>query len=407
MEFRFPDVGEGIHEGELVKWLVKEGGRVQEHEPLVQVETDKAIVELPSPATGVVLKIHKQQGVVVKVGEVLATIGESGELVSESKLVVPHLPVVPRAEVRESVGNSVVSNDVPVGVRALPSVRALAKELGVDLSSVKGSGAGGMITEKDVRVGVGEKGEKNEGRSPKLLFEKFGKVLRIPLRGLRRSIAKNMLTAVQHVAQVTHADVADVTELWELRQKYKKQAEDQGFGLTFLPFVMKAVTIALKAHPFLNASLDEEKNEIVVKQYYNVGVAVDTTDGLVVPVVNDAGHLSVFGLAKRLQMLSEKARDRSLSLEEMQGGSFTITNIGSIGGMFFTPIINYPECAILGMGRIHEEPAVWEGKIVVRKRLPLCLTFDHRILDGARVARFMNDVIAHLENPSKMLMDAD
>lgn len=405
VDFKFPDVGEGIHEGELVRWLVKEGSRVREHEPLVQVETDKAVVELPSPASGVVLKLHKQPGAVVKVGEVLATIGESGERVVE-KFSVPVMPDVPKASVADS---AVVEKHVFEGgvVLALPAVRVLAKELGVDISGVKGSGAGGMITEKDLRAVVGEKVERKEGVSAKLSFEKFGKVLRIPLRGLRRVIAKNMLSAVQHVAPVTHADFADVTELWVLRQKFKKQAEDQGFGLTFLPFVIKAVTVALKAHPFLNASLDDEKNEIVVKQYFNIGCAVDTTDGLVVPVLKNADHLSIFSIAKQLQTLADKARERSLSLEEMQGGSFTITNIGSIGGTFFTPIINYPECAILGTGRIREEPAVLEGNIVVRKRMPLCLTFDHRIIDGARAARFVNDVIAHLENPSKMLMDAD
>ncbi len=391
VEFRFPDVGEGIHEGELLKWLVKKGERVQEHQAIVQIETDKAIVELPSPATGTVLELSQKEGTLVKVGELLAVIGETGEVVEK-----PALPKMPQKEALP------VEKKEITGVKALPQVRALAKQHGIDLSAVKGTGPEGRITEEDVKATKAEK-----PRGAMLAFEQHGKVLRIPLRGMRRSIAKNMLAAVQHVPHVTHADNADVTKLWEIRNEYKKKAEDQGFSLTFLPFVIKAVTIALKKHPFLNASIDEEKEEIVLKHYYNIGFAVDTTDGLLVPVLRNADHMSIFDIAKNLQTLSEKARNRELTLEDMRGGSFTITNIGSIGGTFFTPIVNYPECAILGTGRIKDTPVVQDGVVVVAKILPLSLSFDHRILDGAKAARFMNDVIDHLEHPEKMMMDAD
>ena len=386
-EFRFPDVGEGIHEGELLKWLVKEGDRVQEHQAIVKIETDKAIVELPAPSTGTVLKLHQKEGALVKVGELLAVIGEKGE--SEN----PVLPEMPKKEV-------VPEKKESDGIKALPKVRALAKQSGVDLSKIKGTGYGGRITEEDVNTVQATK-----PKGPTLAFEQYGKVLRIPLRGMRRSIAKNMLTAIQHVPHVTHTDNADVTKLWEIRQEYKKKAEDQGFSLTFLPFVIKAVTIALKKHPFLNASLDEE--EIVLKHYYNIGFAVDTPDGLLVPVLKNADHMSIFDIAKNIQTLAEKARARETTLDEMQGGTFTITNIGSIGGVFFTPIVNYPECAILGTGRIKETPVVQDGVVVVAKVLPLSLSFGHRILDGAKVAGFMNDVIDHLEHPEKIMLDAD
>ncbi len=398
-EFHFSDVGEGIHEGEVVKWLVKEGDRVQEHQPLVQVETDKAIVELPSPVTGTVLQLHKQVGTVVKVGELLATIGDAREVRKEEQV----LPRIPQRPEEERVEQKPLG-EVPT-TKALFAVRALAKQLKVDLRGVRGTGQEGSITEADVRAAAQNAVPQKQG--PTLAFEEFGKILRIPLRGMRKAIAKNMSVSAQKIPHVTHADQADVTALWDLRQQYKEKAEVQGFGLTFLPFVIKAVTIALKAHPFLNASLDEEKNEIVVKQYYNVGFAVDTSDGLLVPVLKNADHLSIFHSAKQIAVLAEKARSRELALDDMRGGGFTITNIGSIGGMFFTPIINYPECAILGMGKIREQPVVQDGKIVVRKILPLSLSFDHRIVDGAKAARFLNDVMKHLENPNEMLMDAE
>lgn len=395
VEFKFPDVGEGIHEGELLKWLVTEGDRVQEHQAIVQFETDKAIVELPSPATGTILKLHHKEGSIVKVGDVLATIGLQGELIEK-----PVLPTMPAREIAEVMPEKPVA--APADIKTLPQVRAMAKKLGVDLLSVKPTGLVGIITEQDVKTAQTAK-----PRGPTLMFEQYGRVLKVPLRGARKSIAKNVMTAVQHVPHVTHIDQAEVEKLWEIRQEYKKKADDQGFGLTFLPFIIKAVTIALKQHPFLNASLDEEKEEIVLKQYYNIGFAVDTTEGLLVPVLKNADHMSIFNIAKNLQALSEKARNRELTLEDMHGSTFTITNIGSVGGLFFTPIVNYPECAILGTGRIHDAPLVEDGVVAVKKVLPLCLSFDHRILDGAKAARFMNDIIDYLEHPEKMMLDAD
>jgi pyruvate dehydrogenase E2 component (dihydrolipoamide acetyltransferase) len=387
-DFMLPDLGEGITEGEVRKWLVKEGDTVEEHQPVLEIETDKAIVDVPSPRKGRVLAIKKEIGDIAKVGEVLMTIGEGGETAEAP--VKPEMPqsvsvvgVLPEVEEEE--------------ILATPAVRALARELGVRLEAVKGTGPGGSISQEDVRKAA---------EKPKKAEDQFGAVERIALKGLRRTIAKNLTASQKATAFVTGMDEADITELWSLREKEKKPLLEKGIHLTFMPFFIKAVLHALAEHPMLNASLDEEREEIVLKKYFNIGVAVDTPEGLMVPVIKDAAKKTIVELASEILELGIKARDRKIKLEEMKGGTFTITNWGHFGGTFATPIINYPEVAILGTGRIMEKPWVKEGQIVIRKILPMSLTFDHRVTDGVDASLFLSKVMKYLEDPALLFIES-
>ena len=381
-DFTLPDLGEGITEGELRKWLVKEGDTIEEHQTVLEIETDKAIVEVPSPRKGKVVKINKEVGEIVKVGEVLMTIAEEGEAVEERPKSVSVVGVLPEEEEE---------------ILATPSVRALSKELGVKLETLKGSGPGGSITKEDV-IKASEKVKKIE--------DQYGITERVPLKGLRRTIAKNLVTTHQTMAFVTVMDEADVTDLWNIREREKKVLQEKGIHLTFLPFFIKAVQHSLAEHPYLNASIDGEKEEIIIKKYYNIGIAVDTPDGLMVPVIKDVNKKTVRELASEIQDLSQKAKERKIKLEEMRGSSFTISNWGHYGGTFATPIINYPDAAIFGTGRISDKPWVREGQIVIRKILPLSLTFDHRVTDGADAATFISKVIHYLEDPGLLFIES-
>ena len=292
---------------------------------------------------------------------------------------------------------------------ATPIARKIAKEKGIDLSSVKGTGPEGVITEKD--LGAAAEGKtpapKPNGIKVTKKYDLYGYVERQPFKGIRRTIAKNMVRSQQSVAAVTHHDEADVTRLWEVRSKEKVNAEKKGIKLTFLPFIVKALISGLREHPMLNATLDEENNEIIVKKYYNIGIAVDTGNGLLVPVIKGADDKSILDIAKEIGTYAKKARDRKIDLGDMKGGTFSITNYGSIGGKFATPIIKPPECAILGIGRIYERVVMIKGSIAVRKILPISITFDHRITDGAECACFANTVLQHLEDPDLMLIEAE
>lgn len=387
-DFVLPDLGEGITEGEVRKWLVKEGNAIEEHQTILEIETDKAIVEVPSPKKGRVLKINKDIGDMAKVGEILMSIAEVGEIVEEK----------PKPEERpKSVSVVGVLPEEEEEVLATPAVRALAKELGVKIETIKGSGPGGSITKEDV-IEASEKAKKTE--------DQYGVIETIPIRGLRRTIAKNLIASQKTTAFVTGMDEADITELWNLREREKKALLDKGIHLTFLPFFIKAVRHALAEHPLLNASVDEEKEEIIIKKYYNMGIAVDTPDGLMVLVIKDVDKKTILELAKEIQDLSQKARDRKIKLEEMKGSTFTITNYGHFGGTFATPIINYPDVAILGAGKISEKPWVKDGQIVIRKILPLSLTFDHRVTDGVDSAKFLSKVIQYLEDPALLFVES-
>jgi pyruvate dehydrogenase E2 component (dihydrolipoamide acetyltransferase) len=410
-EFRFPDVGEGITEGEIVRWRVKVGDVIQEDQTIAEIETDKAIVEVPSPYSGTVLKLNFAEKDVVKVGEVLMVIGESGETAPEK---AKSRPVEEESRTPKPaagiVGEIVETKEQIREIRATPKIRKLALEMGVELKSLSGTGPQERITEEDVRKAAGEK-LKEEVKKPapkmKTKYDFYGFIDRIPLRGVRRATAKRMAESVAKAAHVTHFDEADVTELAKIREELKERADEQGIKLTYLPFVVKAVIAALKKHPMLNSILDEEEEEILVKKYYNIGIAVDVPDGLIVPVIKLAEHKSLFQLAQEIQGLAEHAKNRTLDMADLKGGTFSITNVGMIGGEYATPIINYPEVAILATLRISDRPRVDGGEISIRKILPLCLSFDHRVVDGAEVAHFMNDLIHSLENPSLLLVDPE
>jgi pyruvate dehydrogenase E2 component (dihydrolipoamide acetyltransferase) len=401
-QFKFPDVGEGITEGEIVRWLIKEGDEVKEDQTLAEIETDKAVVEMPSPYKGTVLKVHVKEKDIVKVGQVLVTIGEKGESVVEG-------PAKVRAEEKPAptTGPSVVgvvpeSREEIRQVMATPKVRKLALEIGVDLKSVRGTGPQGRITEEDVQAAKAAAAVPKEEKKPafkvKEKFDFYGELERIPLRGVRRATAKRMHESVSTAAHVTHFDEADVTELVKIRESLKAQAGEKGVKLTYLPFIIKALLAAIKDHPLLNAKLNDEDEEIIVKKYYNFGIAVDVPDGLIVPVVKAVDQKSIFDLAGEIQTVAEAAKKRSLDLADLKGGTFSITNVGGIGGEAATPIINYPEVAILATLKIKERVRVKNGQIAAVKTLPLCLSFDHRVIDGAEAARFMNDLVAKLES---------
>jgi pyruvate dehydrogenase E2 component (dihydrolipoamide acetyltransferase) len=404
MPFNFvlPDLGEGITEGEVRKWLIKQDDTVQEHQNVLEIETDKAVVEVPSPKQGRVTKIHKEEGDIVKVGEVLMTIVEEGEAVEAKPAKAQPLETKEKRKSVSVVG--VLPDEGEEEVLATPAARAMAKELGVKLEDVRGSGPAGSITIENVKTAAGE--GRAAAEKGKALEDKYGPSERRPLRGVRRTIAKNLSISQKTTAFVTGMEEADITELWDLREKEKKPLQEKGVHLTFLPFIMKAVIHTLAEHPMLNASIDDEREEIVIKKYYSLGVAVDTPDGLMVPVIKDAGKKTILELAAELQELGIKARERKIKLEEMKGGTFTITNYGHYGGTFATPIINYPEVAILGTGRISEKPWVKSGQIVIRKILPLSLTFDHRVTDGVDASLFLQKIVNYLEDPALIFIES-
>ncbi len=443
-DFVFPDLGEGVAEGELVKWLVKEGDTVKEDQDVAEVETDKALVSIPSPHAGVVEKLHFREGDKIPVGAVLMSFRDGPEAAKgpepkpepiQDKPTAKAAPA-PAAEARPTAPSPAAAKPAPAGPQtkpaegasppatpklpalATPHTRKLARELGVDIETVRGSGENGRVTEEDVRraAAPGAPAAKPSplpaAKAPPAPsapetapgdFEKYGPVQRIPIKGIRRKISEHMLTAAHQTVMVTHIDEAEVDALMQLRQEKKKYAEERGVKLTLLPFLMKACVIALKNHPYLNASLSGD--EIVLKDYFHFGFAVDTDAGLMVPVIRDVDQKSIMRLATELVDLSEQARNRSIPLEALKGHSFSITNIGSIGGRAFTPILHYPDSAILGLGRTYQKPVVRGGEIKVASVLPLCLTFDHRVTDGATAARFTNDVIKYLSDPDLLLLD--
>jgi len=406
-EFKLPDVGEGVAEGEVVKWLVKEGQEVNENQPLVEIMTDKVNVEIPSPRKGTVLKLNAKEGQVVKVGQVLITIAEKGEASTAPTPTASPPPTLAARKAEEPPSRAVAPpvQRKPHEILATPATRKLDRDQGVDLALVQATGPGGRITEDDVRK------FKEPGKAPTVAAVTVagprGSEERVPLRGIRRKIAERMVKSKHTAAHVTHVDEVDMTEIVQVRDKAKVSAEKRGVKLTYLPFIIKALIPALKQYPYLNATLDDEKEEIVLKKYYNIGIATNTDQGLVVPVLKDAEHKSITQLAEEIEKLSEKARAGQLSLDEIQGSTFTITNIGGIGGVFATPIINYPEVAILGVHKITKRPVVKENQIVIRDMTYLSVSFDHRVLDGAMAAEFMNTIKQYLEDPKLLLLETD
>lgn len=417
-EFKFPDVGEGIHEGKIVEWLVKEGDALKMDQPFVKVETDKAVVELPVPRAGTVLKLHFKAGETIHVGDVIASFGEAGEKAMSSVAVAgPPAVAKPTAAVPAPVAAPATTARAE-RAQATPHTRSLARKLGVDLLSVPPTGRSGRVTDEDV-----ERAAKGGTRTPvaasavvaaasipsglqpagALSVTEEGPVERVPLTHLRKVIAEAMRHSRQTSAHVTHVDEADVTELWSAFAKTKAAMEAEGAKSSVLAFFVKAAVAALKRHPLLNASYDESKGELVVKKYYNFGLAVDTPEGLIVPVLRDADKKDMVQITREVADLAARARERKLQLHELKGGSFTLTNIGSIGGLFATPIIHQPEMAIVGLHTMKERPAVVNGQVVPRKMMYLSVSFDHRFVDGAEAARFMVDLVQMVENPFLLL----
>jgi pyruvate dehydrogenase E2 component (dihydrolipoamide acetyltransferase) len=483
-EFKLPDIGEGVHEGEIVRWLVKEGDPVREEQLMVEVMTDKATVQIPCPWTGRVGKILAKPGEIVKTGAAIIVIEEEGA--SPAPAAAPAaaapltaIPVRPPAAVVETV----VTTE---NVLAAPAVRKLARELGVDLAKVKATGAFGRVTEEDVRSAAAKPAApeprpappaearpepapapvppsasaagspapargaeaavqlpslapppapavENEAPAPPRAAEpaarppapaqvhakpvteivapaahaaKAGQEERIPVAGLRKRILEKMGASKRSAAHFTYVEEIDMTSLVHLKQKTAEAAQVRGVKLTYLPFIVKACVAALHKHPTLNATLDEAKNEIVVKRYYNVGVAVATEDGLSVAVVHDADKKDLWGIAAEVERLAEAARSRTIKLEELTGSTFTITSLGAAGGMFATPIINHPEVAIVGIHKIEKRPVVRDEAVVVRDMMYLSCSFDHRVIDGHVGAAFVQTLKEYLEHPALLFLGA-
>jgi pyruvate dehydrogenase E2 component (dihydrolipoamide acetyltransferase) len=496
-EFELPDVGEGLTEAEIVRWLVEPGDQVSEDQPVAEVETDKAVVEVPAPVNGTVKEILAEEGEMVPVGTVIITFDVEGEASTEESE-----PAAAEETAGEADSGSADTESTGGRTFAAPSTRRLARELGVDIETVAGSGPGGRITEGDVRAaaesaeetaetepvaepesatrrieeesdgrekptpGATESADRDrtlavpatrklaeeegididsvptertkdgepfvtpeeieaygeaqrraqaadaeavsaagDGRAADRAAAAAGEDERIPYRGVRRTIGEQMEESKYTAPHVSHHDQVDVTELVETRGRLKERAAARGSDLTYMPFVIKAVVAGLKEFPILNSQLDEENDEIVLRGEYNIGVATATDAGLMVPVVRNADRKGILEIADEMNELVEKARDRSITPEEMQGGTFSITNFGAIGGEYATPIINYPETAILGLGAIKDRPWVADGEVVPRKVITLSISVDHRVVDGAEAAQFVNTVKEYLASPELLLLE--
>jgi len=451
-EFKLPDIGEGLTEGEVTKWLVKEGQTVTADQPMVEVLTDKATVEITSPRAGVIAKILVPDGTKVPVGTVIVLI-ETGGAAPAISMGTPAAPAAaghgtpqaapapaakpaaaaapaaaaPVAVAPRATAPAAVAIDPARVVLAAPATRARARELGLDLRGVPGTGPNGRITRTDldsfaanggagsaapVAAPAGAAGvapAARAGVAPPMVAVSSPAVsaedVHVPLKGLRGKIAEQMLRSKQHSPHFTFVDECDVTELVALREQAKTLASERGVKLTYLPFVMKALVAGFRRFPTLNSVVDDVKGEFVIRKEFNIGIATDTDDGLTVPVVKHVDRLTILQIGAELQRLTEAARGKKIALGDLKGGTFTITSAGSIGGILATPILNYPEVGILGIYKIADRPMVRGGQIVVRKMMNLSITLDHRIVDGATAAHFLNTVIQYLETPNLLLLE--
>jgi len=419
-DFKMPDLGEGIHEAEVLAVLVSLGQEVKEGDSILEVETDKAAVEIPSPYTGAIEQILVKPGDAVKVGDVLMTFsnGEGALVVEKEK---------PPEKVEEPSAPEAATPRTEGPVPASPATRRLARELGADLRLITPTGPAGLVTSEDVRAFSKKEERVVEARKPLAAealavqpaavggpplpdFSKWGPVDRIPMRSIRKATARQMTLAWSQIPHVHNQNLVDMTELEAFRQRHKSEVEEKGGRLTITVFALKAVATALKTYPNFNATLDTDAGEIIIKNYFHIGVAVNMEEGLIVPVIRDVDRKSITELAIELNDLVQRTRERKATLEEMQGGTFTITNVGPMGGGFFAPIINYPQVAILGMGSSTMQPVVREKgekgyEIVPRLMMPIVLCIDHRVLDGADAMRFMKVLVDVLEDPDALLMN--
>lgn len=405
MDIRLPSLGEGADSGTVVSILVKEGDTVTKDQPILELETEKAVGTIPSSAAGKVEKIRVKVGDKISAGYVILALAGSTGTVETPKPVAAS--VAPAKVAVEAVPTTQAAIIPGVPPPASPSVRRMARELGIDLNRVRGTEYGGRITLADVRAYIQQLQQMAEttvsapAAKPvveKIDFAQWGPVLKKPLSSLRQTIGRKMSESWTTVPRVTQFDEADVTALNELRKKYAPKYEAKGARLTLTGFAIKVVVDALKKHPVFNSSLDEAAGELVLKEYIHIGVAVDTEHGLIVPVLRNADKKSVLELSKELEELAAKTRDRKVSADELRGGSFTISNQGGIGSGAFTPIVNTPQVAILGMGRGALKPVVVGGKVEVRLMMPVTVSYDHRVIDGGQAARFMVDLVSGFQN---------
>ncbi|MEF8844434.1 MAG: dihydrolipoamide acetyltransferase family protein [Bacteroidales bacterium] len=431
--FKFPDIGEGLEEGTIVEWYVKKGQEVESGQSLVQVETDKVTTDIPSPKTGTIVALYGSEGETINVGDPLAEIEIEGVEGEEAVKEEEKQPAGPSKEgVEEEEGAGVVGTIEVAGegghlpsssegiehaeeageekkpkkkALATPVARALAKDLGVDINNIKGSGPGGRVMKDDIYNYV-EQQKKERPSAPQAGKETEEAVEYEDLTQIRKTIARNMSRSKQNAAHMTVMDEVEVSELVRIRNKYKEKYKDQDIKLNYLPFILKATARALEKHRQLNSELDQDNDRMLFKRYYNIGIAVDTEKGLVVPVIKHVDKLTVFELAQETNEIARKARDGELTMEDMKGGTFTVTSYGSIGGQFAMPVINYPQAGILGIGRIVKKPVVNENdEVVPGHMLPLSVSVDHRIVDGGEVSRFLNTLMNYLEDPVTLIME--
>jgi pyruvate dehydrogenase E2 component (dihydrolipoamide acetyltransferase) len=430
--FKFPDIGEGLTEGIIIEWYIDKGNSVKVGQPLVKMETDKVVTDIPSPREGVIAARYGKVGETIHVGETLVEIDIAGEAAAGAP--------APEVEAVEEKGAGVVgtlevaSNNAflpaseegtearpaaaaaaPRKVLATPVARAMAREMNIDINQVTGTGPAGRVVKSDIQNFHGPSATSRtstafiaqaagSGPATPSGQPSAGLVEIRPMTQIRKSIAKNMLRSKQSTAHMTLFEEPEVSALVEARARYKEEYKKEDISLTYLPFIIKAVVAALKRHPELNSEMDFEKGNIIYKNYYNIGIAVSTEDGLVVPVIRNADRLTVKELSRAVAEIAVKARDRKLTLDDMKDGTFTITNYGALGGWFGVPVINYPQVGILGIGRINQQPVVKNGEIQVGNVMPLSLSVDHRMVDGAEATEFLNDVAAGVADPLSLIM---
>lgn len=443
-EFKLPDIGEGLTEGEVVKWLVAEGDVVVDDQPMVEVMTDKATVEITAPTAGTIAEIRAAEGVVVPVGSIMVVIDNgtgAAAPAAETKEEAPAAPAAPAAAPAPAAPAApapvapvpvapaaVAASAQPLRARTLaaPATRKRARELGLDLNIIPATGENGRLTRQDVETYAAAGGAAGGAATPGVPASAPAAAAAIPtralppisghtptredqvvpLRGLRAKIAEQMVRAKQFAPHFTFAEECDMTELVALRKTSKSAAAEFGVKLTFLPYIMKALVAAFRRFPEVNSVVDDANNSYVVRGEVNIGLATDTDQGLTVVVVKNVDQLSILQIGAEIQRLTEAARSRKIAVEDLKGSTFTITSAGSIGGIMATPILNYPEVGILGVYKIIQRPMVAEGEIVIRDMANMTITLDHRIVDGATAARFMNEVVRLLQNPGLMLLEA-
>lgn len=423
-QFVLPDLGEGIAEAQIVRVLVKDGDKIAEDQYLMEVETDKAAVEIPSPFAGIASQVHVKAGQTVAVGQVIVTFDDGAASASAAPAkAAPVQAPAPAAKAALQAAPATPAGPAVTSASAAPAVRKLAREMGIDIDRVPGSGPGGRVTKEDVEKAAAGGRQQAPSAAPASApmtqpkpqvpagpvggiadADKWGTVRRVPLSQIRKTIATQMARSAYTIPHVTHGDEADITQLEETRKKLNEITSGDP-KLTVMTFVTRAVCLALRKHPIFNSSFDDQGGQIIYKDYINMGIAVDTERGLVVPVVRNCDTLSLRGIAAALKGISDRVRTNQFAIDDLRGGTFTITNVGALGGTFSTPIINFPEVAILGLGRARKIPVLRNGQLAESLIVPLNMSFDHRATDGANASRFCRDIIAYLENPSLFLLD--